>query len=151
MEHRGLPQGKQLPDAVLNGDVYVYMASWIYKPDSEVVRFHWDRLAINPDDGVATTRSARPAGGPIDHSAHGAAHSAAAPAADASTSKVATAPPETTPGTTAVTFDDRSGQDQVLDGQYPPGVIDWGTGKWYLAARLLDSRARASPSTAEGS
>jgi hypothetical protein len=30
-----------------------------------------------------------------------------------------------------VTFDDRPGQDTVLTGQYPAGVIDWGTsGAW---------------------
>jgi hypothetical protein len=30
-----------------------------------------------------------------------------------------------------VTFDDKGGQDQALNGQYPTGVIDWGTGSWY--------------------
>jgi hypothetical protein len=30
-----------------------------------------------------------------------------------------------------VTFDDRTGQDQPLNGQYPSGVINWGTGSWY--------------------
>jgi hypothetical protein len=30
-----------------------------------------------------------------------------------------------------VTFDEKAGQDQPLNGQYPTGVIDWGTGKWY--------------------
>jgi hypothetical protein len=33
-----------------------------------------------------------------------------------------------------VTFDDKTGQDQPLNGQYPAGVIDWGTGQWYHAA-----------------
>jgi hypothetical protein len=133
MEHRGLPTGKQLPDAMLDGDVYVYLASWIYKTDAEVVRFHWDRLAINPDDGGSATPSARPASKPADHSAHGAAHPPAMPAADATASRVATASPRAMPDTTAVTFDDRAGQDQALEGQYPPGVIDWGSGRWYLA------------------
>jgi hypothetical protein len=32
-----------------------------------------------------------------------------------------------------VSFDDLSGQNQVLNGQYPSGVIDWGTGTWYLS------------------
>jgi hypothetical protein len=31
------------------------------------------------------------------------------------------------------TFDDKAGQDQPLNGQYPSGVIDWGSGKWYHA------------------
>jgi hypothetical protein len=48
MEHRGLPAAKQLPDALLNGDVYVYFSSWIWKPGSPAVRFHWDRVAVNP-------------------------------------------------------------------------------------------------------
>jgi hypothetical protein len=30
-----------------------------------------------------------------------------------------------------VTFDDLAGQNQALNGQYPSGVIDWGTGAWY--------------------
>src|SRR4051812_43576686 len=33
-----------------------------------------------------------------------------------------------------VTFDDRAGQNQALDGQYPTGVIDWGTGQWFHSA-----------------
>jgi hypothetical protein len=32
-----------------------------------------------------------------------------------------------------VTFDDTSGQNRVLSGQYPSGVIDWGTDNWYLS------------------
>ena len=37
--------------------------------------------------------------------------------------------------TSTVTFDDRAGQDQVMTGQYPTGVIDWGTsGQWYHSA-----------------
>ena len=39
------------------------------------------------------------------------------------------AAPANSPAT--VTFDDRSGQNQVLSGQYPTGVIDWGTNKWF--------------------
>lgn len=31
----------------------------------------------------------------------------------------------------AITFDDRPGQNQPLNGQYPAGVIDWGTGQWW--------------------
>jgi hypothetical protein len=29
------------------------------------------------------------------------------------------------------TFDDLAGQNQALNGQYPTGVIDWGTNKWW--------------------
>jgi glucose/arabinose dehydrogenase len=49
-----------------------------------------------------------------------------------STTIVLGAPPTGTPvGTQAVTFDDRAGQNQPLNGQYPSGVIDWGTGQWW--------------------
>jgi len=36
----------------------------------------------------------------------------------------------TTTGQT-VTFDDRAGQQQPLDGQYPSSVVDWGSGQWF--------------------
>src|SRR4051794_36269861 len=36
-----------------------------------------------------------------------------------------------------VTFDDAVDQDRVLNGQYPNGVIDWGTNAWYLSAPWL--------------
>jgi hypothetical protein len=32
------------------------------------------------------------------------------------------------------TFDDRDGEDQVLSGQYPQQIIDWGAGQWYHAS-----------------
>jgi hypothetical protein len=44
-----IPPDRQLPPALLNGDVYVYFASWIGKPNADTVRFHWDRLAVNPE------------------------------------------------------------------------------------------------------
>ncbi len=37
-----------------------------------------------------------------------------------------------------VTFDDRPGQNQPLGGQYPAGVIDWGSGQWYLSGPYGD-------------
>lgn len=47
MEHTALP-GYGLPDALVNGDVYVYFSDWVYQGPDEVVRFHWDRVAVNP-------------------------------------------------------------------------------------------------------
>jgi hypothetical protein len=32
-----------------------------------------------------------------------------------------------------VVFDDIPGQNQPLDGQYPAGLIDWGSGNWWLS------------------
>jgi hypothetical protein len=46
----------------------------------------------------------------------------------------ATRTPTASPAAQTVTFDDRAGQNQVLNGQYPAGVIDWGTNQWYLSA-----------------
>jgi hypothetical protein len=36
-----------------------------------------------------------------------------------------------TPAQLTVTFNDKAGQNQPLGGQYPAGVIDWGSGQWY--------------------
>jgi hypothetical protein len=38
-----------LPDELLTGDVYVYFASMVVSHPAETVRFHWDRLAVNPE------------------------------------------------------------------------------------------------------
>ena len=37
-----------IPDRFLQSDVYVYFGSWIFKPGAATVRFHWDRIAVNP-------------------------------------------------------------------------------------------------------
>jgi hypothetical protein len=42
--------------------------------------------------------------------------------------------PPSLPSGPVLTFDDRPGQNQALDGQYPTGVIDWGTGDWWQSA-----------------
>jgi hypothetical protein len=42
-----------------------------------------------------------------------------------------TAPPPTGSSST-ITFNDRSGN-QVLNGEYPTGVVEWGTNAWYLS------------------
>jgi hypothetical protein len=47
---------KQFPAEMLNGDVYVYFADMIYKPAADTVRFHWQRLAVNPGDSRPTSR-----------------------------------------------------------------------------------------------
>ncbi|MEX1254779.1 MAG: S8 family serine peptidase [Dehalococcoidia bacterium] len=46
--------------------------------------------------------------------------------------RTATATPTNTPlPTTTITFDDIPTQNLPLDGQYPTGVINWGTGAWF--------------------
>src|SRR6266542_4264203 len=42
-------------------------------------------------------------------------------------------PAVVTAGNTTVTFDDLTNPNRVLSGQYPSGVIDWGTNVWWLS------------------
>ena len=51
------------------------------------------------------------------------------------------ATPTPAPGTQTVTFDDRPGQNQPLDGQYPTNVIDWGSGQWLHAWGAFTSKS----------
>ena len=48
-ETTGLPAEKQLPAELIGGDVYVYFASWVYLGQAATERFHWGRIAINPE------------------------------------------------------------------------------------------------------
>ena len=43
----------------------------------------------------------------------------------------ATRTPTPVAGSTTITFDDLPSPNRQLNGQYPTGVIDWGTGTWY--------------------
>jgi len=43
----------------------------------------------------------------------------------------------TVSGVIRATFDDLSNPNRVLNGQYPSGVIDWGTNNWYLSGPWL--------------
>jgi thermitase len=45
----------------------------------------------------------------------------------------ATATPDPNP-TRTLTFDDLTNPNRVLNGQYPNGIVDWGTNRWYLSA-----------------
>ena len=49
-ELSNLPPAKQFPDALINADNYIYFSSWTGRVTSDTVRFHWDRIAINPKD-----------------------------------------------------------------------------------------------------
>ena len=40
-----------LPDELFNGTFYTYFASMVGEPKAQVMRFHWDRLAVNPLTG----------------------------------------------------------------------------------------------------
>ena len=44
-----------------------------------------------------------------------------------------TSTPLPAPSAQTVTFDDLVGPNRALTGQYPTGVVDWGSGAWYLS------------------
>src|SRR5262252_1899485 len=50
LEDSGWPARNQLPAAITNGSVpvYVYMSDWEDKPNQPAYRFHWQRIAVNP-------------------------------------------------------------------------------------------------------
>ena len=45
-QQTGIPP---LPDALFNGNVYVYFASTVWKHPADTIRYHWDRIAVNPE------------------------------------------------------------------------------------------------------
>jgi hypothetical protein len=50
MEHADFTSDRQLPDALLKSDLYVYFGEFDYKQDAaHTLRYHWDRVAVNPD------------------------------------------------------------------------------------------------------
>src|SRR3712207_8762324 len=56
----------------LLNNAYVYFASWTQEPSRKVVRFHWDRIAINPSNGPSaapgfSSDGARPADRSEEH------------------------------------------------------------------------------------
>jgi hypothetical protein len=112
MEHTDFEPNRQLPSALLNSDLYVYFGSFLFHPDASVVRFHWDRIAINTASAPAPTPS---------------------PAASPNPTASPTAATASEEDQTIVSFDEKAGQDQPMDGQFPAELIDWGTKQWYHA------------------
>jgi hypothetical protein len=141
MEHSGFPAGIQVPPALLNNDVYVYFGDFLFKTDHPVTRFHWDRLAVNPGTPpgppptVPTPTPTLTQSTPTASTTPATATPTQTPVpTTASPTPTRTPTPAPATGSQTVTFDDRAGQDQPLDGQYPNGVIDWGSGAWYHSA-----------------
>jgi hypothetical protein len=56
------------------------------------------------------------------------------PAPTATPTHASTATPTGTPAATTVTFNDLTQLNRVLTGEYPTGIVDWGTNAWYLSA-----------------
>jgi hypothetical protein len=151
MEHTGFASGaKGMISKLINQPVYVYFGEFVYKL-GKPARMHWDRIAINPKDaqGAIVAPSAAETfclGQP--NNTCGATQPAPTATAVATSNPTntpvptTTAQPTSTPvptatpiaGSMTVSFNDKPGQDTVLNGQYPSSVINWGSNKWYLSA-----------------
>jgi hypothetical protein len=90
-------------------------------------------LQLDPASAVTTTSGATSTPTPT-RAATATPVSTTTLASTATPVSTATAAATLPPGAQRVTYDDVAGQDRVLNGQYPAGVIDWGTNGWYLAA-----------------
>ncbi|HWC29074.1 MAG TPA: LamG-like jellyroll fold domain-containing protein, partial [Dehalococcoidia bacterium] len=74
-------------------------------------------------------------------------HEIVTPATDASY----TASFESASSLTTITFDDRAGQNQPLNGSYPSGVVSWGNGAWYHSGPwgAFDTKSASFTSSAQ--
>lgn len=50
----GLPP---LPDELVNGDLYIYLASIVNLPQADTVRFHWDHFTVNSPEAPSAAPS----------------------------------------------------------------------------------------------
>jgi hypothetical protein len=101
---------------------YVFFGDFAYRFEpGRALRFHWDRVAINPAGGTTPPPpTATPTRTPI-----------ATPTRTPVPTPGTTPAPTIGPATGTVTFDDKAGQNQALNGQYPANAIDWGSNNWY--------------------
>ncbi len=51
-EQTGIPE---LPDEFVEGELHVYFASMMSRHPNDALRFHWDRLAVNPTTGPSAS------------------------------------------------------------------------------------------------
>jgi len=56
-EQTGLPP---LPDELLNGELYIYLASIVNLAEADTVRFHWDHFAVNSPEPPSAAPSFAP-------------------------------------------------------------------------------------------
>lgn len=61
LEASGLPA---LPSAMLGGPVYTYFGQTLFFSSAQVVRFHWDRVAVNAAGGAAPSPTPTPTSTP---------------------------------------------------------------------------------------
>jgi hypothetical protein len=69
----------------------------------------------------------------ISTSSGGSATATATPTPTPANTATPMSTPTAAPVQTTVTFDDLSNPNRVLSGQYPSGVIEWGTTAWWLS------------------
>jgi glucose/arabinose dehydrogenase len=88
------------------------------------------------DGGAASHSISVPASNTTYTATYQAVSVTSTPTPTPTLSPTPTVTPTPTPvsGEQTVTFDDKSGQNVALNGQYPTNVINWGTSKWFLSA-----------------
>jgi len=135
-----------LIDSALNnilnapGGVHVFFGDFAYRMSpGRPLRFHWDRIAINPNTagsvggGVPQPPPAASQPTPTPTPTRPAGSSATpTPTRTPTPSATPTRTPATQPSSDIVVgFEGINGHSQPLNGQFPSGVIDWGTDQWY--------------------
>jgi hypothetical protein len=123
---------------ILNQPFYIFNGDFAYimKP-GRALRFHWDHLAVNPEllggGPTPTATPAPPTATPTATSTPVTPGPTSTPTNTPSATATSTNTPVPGPSAT-VTFNDATGQDRNLNGAYPTGLINWGTGQWFLSA-----------------
>ena len=149
-----------------------YYTTWINSGMHHATRWHWDRLAVNPHAGNGfAAPSAAPSfclgqpnntcPDPAQPGASTPVPTSTTPPAQATSTPIATAtaiPPTRTPVPTSTppgaaelqargrrpcNFDDLSSPNRTFSGQYPSGVINWGSNAWYLSGPYDKFRANS--------
>jgi hypothetical protein len=136
----------RIPDSWFTRGVRPYFTSWVNGGQHTPIRWHWDRIAVNPHDssGNFAAPSASPSfclGQPDNTcpdpgTASNPSPTPTSPPAAATPTPRPSASPTPVPTTAAqqtITFDNLSNPNRPLSGQYPTNVIDWGTNNWYLS------------------
>jgi hypothetical protein len=142
----------RIPDSWFSQGVRPYFTSWINGGQHTPTRWHWDRIAVNPHDGSGNfaAPSAAPSfclGQPNNTCPDPAPPGSGQPTPTSqpvpptptrqpvppTPTPVPTTPPAGGAGAQTINFDNLANPNRPLNGQYPTGLIDWGSNRWYLS------------------
>jgi hypothetical protein len=115
--------------------VYVYGAASAFPTNTYLATNYWVDVVFTRAGPPTPTATATPGGPTSTRTPSPSTTSTAVPTRTSTPSPTSVGPTATPTATMqTITFDDLSGQDRLLTGQYPTGHIDWGSGVWYLSA-----------------